>query len=99
MGLLTLFGRRKREIVRLAGLVRGLQTSHVLLEPAPPSPKPVPLSKLKDSFLDGTSSSYLEELEERYRVNPASVDKTWASFFKSMGEYCGKPCTFGWVKY
>jgi hypothetical protein len=51
-----------------------------------PHPKPVPLSKLKDSFLDGTSSTYLEELEERYRHNPASVDKTWASFFKSLGE-------------
>lgn len=50
-------------------------------------PEPVPLSKLKDSFLDGTSSSYLEELEERYRDDPTSVDKTWASFFKSMGAY------------
>lgn len=48
-------------------------------------PKPVALSKLKDSFLDGTSGTYLEELQERYRQNPASVDKTWASFFKSMG--------------
>ncbi|KAL6785511.1 OGD1 [Auxenochlorella protothecoides x Auxenochlorella symbiontica] len=47
-------------------------------------PKPVPLSKLKDSFLDGTSSTYLEELEQRYREDPASVDRTWASFFKSM---------------
>ena len=47
----------------------------------------MPLSKLKDSFLDGTSSNYLEELEERYRTNPSSVDKTWASFFRSMGEY------------
>lgn len=39
---------------------------------------------MKDSFLDGTSSSYLEELEERYRVDPQSVDKTWVSFFKSL---------------
>mmetsp|Transcript_25969 Transcript_25969/g.61743 ORF Transcript_25969/g.61743 Transcript_25969/m.61743 type:complete len:1026 (+) Transcript_25969:173-3250(+) len=45
-------------------------------------PKPVPLSKLKDSFLDGTSSSYLENLEERYRRDPGSVDRTWASFFR-----------------
>lgn len=37
------------------------------------------------SFLDGTSSTYLEELEERYRADPTSVDKTWASFFKSLG--------------
>jgi 2-oxoglutarate dehydrogenase N-terminus len=50
-------------------------------------PKPVALSKLKDSFLDGTSSTYLEELEQRYREDPASVDRTWASFFRSMGEW------------
>jgi 2-oxoglutarate dehydrogenase N-terminus len=48
-------------------------------------PKPVPLPKLKDSFLDGTSSTYLEELEERYRADPGSVDKSWASFFRSLG--------------
>ena len=47
-------------------------------------PAPVPLKKMKDSFLDGTSSSYLEELEERYREDPSSVDTSWASFFRSM---------------
>jgi 2-oxoglutarate dehydrogenase N-terminus len=57
----------------------------------PQHPQPVPLSKLKDSFLDGTSSSYLEEIEERFRANPYSVDKTWASFFRSLGEYCFEP--------
>jgi hypothetical protein len=46
------------------------------------APKAVALSKLKDSFLDGTSSSYLESLEEKYRRDPASVDRTWASFFR-----------------
>lgn len=50
-------------------------------------PKPTPLPKLKDSFLDGTSSTYLEELEERYRSDPSSVDKTWASFFGSLGAF------------
>lgn len=45
-------------------------------------PSPVALSKLKDSFLDGTSSSYLEGLEESYRRDPTSVDRTWASFFR-----------------
>jgi 2-oxoglutarate dehydrogenase complex dehydrogenase (E1) component-like enzyme len=47
--------------------------------------QPVPLSKLKDGFLDGTSSTYLEELEERFRDDPSSVDKTWASFFNNLG--------------
>lgn len=50
-------------------------------------PKPVALSKLKDSFLDGTSSTYLEELEQKYRQDPKSVDRTWASFFRSMGAW------------
>ncbi|KAI3434698.1 hypothetical protein D9Q98_002760 [Chlorella vulgaris] len=70
--------RRARGLQPLA--VRAFQSSGDKLGEA----EPVPLSKLKDSFLDGTSSSYLEELEERYRANPRSVDKTWASFFHSM---------------
>lgn len=87
MGLLTHAFSRHRAAAELAWRSLGLrsfQTSAAALEPPPP--QPVPLSKLKDSFLDGTSSTYLEELEERYRVNPASVDKTWASFFQSMGK-------------
>ena len=40
---------------------------------------------VQDSFLDGTSSTYLEELEERYLSDPSSVDKTWASFFHNLG--------------
>ena len=52
-------------------------------------PKPTPLPKLKDNFLDGTSSTYLEEMEERYQKDPSSVDKTWAGFFGSLGGYLG----------
>ena len=52
---------------------------------APPEPQPVPISKMTDNFLDGTSSSYLEELERRYLEDPGSVDATWAGFFKSVG--------------
>lgn len=66
------------------GALRELHATTAACDAAPPAPKPVPLAKLKDSFLDGTSSSYLEELEERFRDNPASVDKTWASFFRSL---------------
>lgn len=49
------------------------------------APKAVPMSKLKDAFLDGTSSTYLEDLEERYHKDPSSVDKSWTSFFRSLG--------------
>jgi hypothetical protein len=49
----------------------------------------VPLSKLKDSFNDGTSIAYIEELEQRYKADPSSVDKTWGMFFKALGELQG----------
>lgn len=45
----------------------------------------VPLSKLKDSFNDGTSIAYIEELEQRYKADPSSVDKTWGMFFRALG--------------
>ena len=86
MGLLAQL-RSRRSAAELAWRSLGMRTLHTsstLMEP--PAPQPVPMSKLKDSFLDGTSSTYLEELEERYRANPASVDKSWASFFNSMGK-------------
>lgn len=47
--------------------------------------KPVVLSKLKDDFMDGTSSTYLEQLEQQYRADPSTVDRSWAAFFRSMG--------------
>lgn len=52
--------------------------------PPPLAPKPVPMPKLKDSFLDGTSSTYIEELQERYRNDAASVDASWAGFFRAL---------------
>ncbi|PKI65780.1 hypothetical protein CRG98_013852 [Punica granatum] len=35
-----------------------------------PVPRPVPLSRLTDSFLDGTSSVYLEELQRAWEADP-----------------------------
>ena len=58
---------------------RGLSSSNASAKAK--DPEPVPISKLYDNFLDGTSSTYLEELERRYQTDPNSVDKTWASFF------------------
>jgi hypothetical protein len=69
---------------RLGGRARGLPGLARVYATATP-PKPVPLAKMKDSFLDGTSSTYLEQLQERFNENPESVDKTWASFFRSLG--------------
>lgn len=74
-----------RRLGRARGRLSALGALRTLSASAEPAPEPVPLSKLKDQFLNATSSTYLEELEERYRSNPKSVDKSWASFFHSMG--------------
>lgn len=49
-----------------------------------PVPRPVPLSKLTDSFLDGTSSVYLEELQRAWEEDPNSVDESWDNFFRNF---------------
>nr|GLL45273.1 2-oxoglutarate dehydrogenase, mitochondrial-like isoform X1 [Ipomoea trifida] len=49
-----------------------------------PVPRPVPLSKLTDSFLDGTSSVYLEELQRAWEQDPSSVDESWDNFFRNF---------------
>jgi hypothetical protein len=75
-----LFGRSGGRTQRL------LRAYHASKGPLAADPEPVPLSKLKDSFNDATSVTYLEELEKRYLEDPGSIDRTWASFFKSLGE-------------
>ncbi|KAJ7956097.1 putative 2-oxoglutarate dehydrogenase [Quillaja saponaria] len=49
-----------------------------------PVPRPVPLSRLTDSFLDGTSSVYLEELQRAWEADPNSVDESWDNFFRNF---------------
>ncbi|KAG9453077.1 hypothetical protein H6P81_005981 [Aristolochia fimbriata] len=49
-----------------------------------PVPCPVPLSRLTDNFLDGTSSVYLEELQRAWEQNPNSVDESWDNFFRNF---------------
>jgi len=51
---------------------------------AAPVPRAVPLSKLTDSFLDGTSSVYLEELQRAWEADPNSVDESWDNFFRNF---------------
>lgn len=79
--------RRGLPALRMAAPLVSLHTSASTLQEAK-VPAAVPLSKLKDSFNDGTSITYLEELEKRYKSDPNSVDRTWASFFRSLGG-CG----------
>ncbi|KAL2643867.1 hypothetical protein R1flu_011454 [Riccia fluitans] len=49
-----------------------------------PAPRRVPLSHLKDNFLDGTSSNFLEELQRMWEQDPSSVDASWQIFFKNF---------------
>ncbi|KAK6119196.1 hypothetical protein DH2020_047070 [Rehmannia glutinosa] len=51
---------------------------------AAPVPRPVPLSRLTDSFLDGTSSVYLEELQRAWEQDPNSVDESWDNFSETL---------------
>ncbi|KAF9620643.1 hypothetical protein IFM89_013669 [Coptis chinensis] len=49
-----------------------------------PIPRAVPLSRLTDSFLDGSSSVYLEELQRAWEDDPSSVDESWDNFFRNF---------------
>ncbi|XP_021295901.1 2-oxoglutarate dehydrogenase, mitochondrial-like [Herrania umbratica] len=61
-------------------------------EQASPVPRAVPLSRLADSFLDGTSSVYLEELQRAWEADPNSVDESWDNFFRNfVGQASGSP--------
>ncbi|KAI4356119.1 hypothetical protein L6164_000166 [Bauhinia variegata] len=57
---------------------------HTTVFKSAPEPRAVPLSKLTDSFLDGTSSVYLEELQRAWEADPNSVDESWDNFFRNF---------------
>lgn len=85
MALAFLSRRLARDVVRsgtIYSVSHLLHTSTAAAQDA--APKPVPLAKLKDSFNDGTSITYLEEIQKRYHEDPSSVDRSWASFFRSL---------------
>ncbi|GAB4844990.1 hypothetical protein Ancab_038383 [Ancistrocladus abbreviatus] len=63
---------------------------------AAPVPRPVPLSRLTDNFLDGTSSVYLEELQRAWEADPNSVDESWDNFFRNfVGQTATSPGVSG----
>ncbi|GJT83454.1 2-oxoglutarate dehydrogenase, mitochondrial-like protein [Tanacetum coccineum] len=49
-----------------------------------PVPRAIPLSRLTDSFLDGTSNVHLEELQRAWEADPNSVDESWDNFFRNF---------------
>jgi len=63
---------------------RSLHSTGHKFQQAAPVPRPVPLSRLSDNFLDGTSSVYLEELQRAWEMDPQSVDESWDNFFRNF---------------
>ena len=69
----------------LTGWARALHScKERLQQAAAAAPRSVPLSKLTDNFLDGTSSVYLEELQRAWEQDPKSVDESWDTFFRNF---------------
>lgn len=64
--------------------VRSLHYTGHKFQQAAPVPRAVPLSRLTDNFLDGTSSVYLEELQRAWEADPQSVDESWDNFFRNF---------------
>lgn len=64
--------------------VRSLHSTGHKFQQAAPVPRSVPLSRLTDNFLDGTSSVYLEELQRAWEADPQSVDESWDNFFRNF---------------
>jgi hypothetical protein len=48
------------------------------------STQSVPLSRLKDNFIHGTSGNFLEEMQRQWEADPGSVDPSWQVFFKNF---------------
>ncbi|XP_002978362.2 2-oxoglutarate dehydrogenase, mitochondrial [Selaginella moellendorffii] len=72
------------------GSPRWMQTA------AASAPRSVPLSRLTDNFLDGTSSVYLEELQRAWEADPKSVDESWDNFFQNFtGKAASSPGVSG----
>lgn len=63
---------------------RGFHSTALRPRSTAPAPRAVPLSRLSDSFLDGTSSVYLEELQRAWETDPSSVDESWDNFFRNF---------------
>ncbi|KAM0926154.1 hypothetical protein ACQ4PT_003732 [Festuca glaucescens] len=59
----------------------GFGTSALSRRASAPARRAVPLT---DSFLDGTSSVYLEELQPAWEADPSSVDESWDNFFRNL---------------
>ncbi|MBL8628979.1 MAG: 2-oxoglutarate dehydrogenase E1 component [Rhodospirillaceae bacterium] len=53
-----------------------------MLGPGPPTRKPT----VDTTFLSGANAVFLSELYDQYLKNPGSVDPSWATFFRDLGD-------------
>lgn len=44
----------------------------------------VPLRQFADTFMEGTSSTYIEDMFRSWSHDPSSVHSSWASYFKNI---------------
>ncbi|MBV1706192.1 MAG: 2-oxoglutarate dehydrogenase E1 component [Hyphomicrobiales bacterium] len=44
------------------------------------------LLALDDTFLNGSSAAYIEDLYARYEADPGAVDPQWRAYFESLGD-------------
>ncbi|KAL5079578.1 hypothetical protein RYX36_007999 [Vicia faba] len=61
-----------------------LHTSVFMEQAVAPAPRAVPLLRLTDSFLDETSSVYLEELQRDLEADPNNVVESWDNLFRNF---------------
>jgi len=54
-------------------------------EIATKAPAPTPNSAMRDDFLNATSATYLDSLEDAYRADPKSVPESWAALLRQLG--------------
>jgi len=48
------------------------------------TPQSVPMSNLSESFLDGTSANYVEQMYIQWNKDPSSVHSSWSSYFSNV---------------
>jgi hypothetical protein len=51
---------------------------------SPTSSSAVPLSRLSETFADGTSGAYVEDMYQAWKRDANSVHASWASYFRSV---------------
>jgi 2-oxoglutarate dehydrogenase E1 component len=71
---------RRTQAVRASPVATGSSRTYA----AATKPQSVPLRNLSETFLDGTSANYVEEMYDQWLKDPASVHSSWASYFKNV---------------